>query len=86
MIKLLKLDRDALQQTREDRLNELKTMINDTLTLFQSEKLDLQKLRNRYNDWKTSALQPDVADCFLAGPGQTEEPFHRFLQLMHSRE
>lgn len=80
MIQLLKLDRDALQQTRQDRLEALKESALDTLALLKKGEIDTNELHRRCHKWKNSSLQPDIADYFLAGPGQKEEPFRTLCQ------
>ena len=81
-IKILKLDRDALQQTRQQRLGDLKSRIEDGLKLLESGRITAIELRNRRDNWLTSAFQPDLADYFLAGPGRKEPPFADFLKLV----
>jgi 5-methylcytosine-specific restriction endonuclease McrA len=73
------LDRDALQQTRQARLRELKEKAQDALTLFADGRIDAPDLRQRIDSWVVQPFQPDVADYFLRGPGSTEEPFSQLL-------
>ncbi len=83
-IKVLGLDRDALQETRQQRLNELKKRIQDSIVLFGHGNLSLEDLRTRYEDWLQQPFQPDIASYFLDGPGRVEAPFADFCQLIQS--
>jgi len=78
-IKTLGLDRDALQITRQSRLDDLRRQINDSLALLNNATLTVDQLRARRDDWLRSPFQPDVADYFLKGPGRIESPFSEFL-------
>jgi hypothetical protein len=74
-VRILGLDRDALQQTRQSRLEDLKQKIQDALTLLARGEIDIAALRQRVDAWVLQPFQPDVADYFLRGPGRAEEPF-----------
>jgi hypothetical protein len=78
-IKTIGLDRDALQQARQSRLEDLKRQINDTLILFNAGTLNVGNLQHRLANWISQPFQPDVADYFLRGPGRSEQPFAAFL-------
>lgn len=78
-IKTVGLDRDALQQARQSRLEDLKRQINDTLTLYNAGTLNVIDLQHRLTTWISQPFQPDVADYFLMGPGRSEQPFAAFL-------
>lgn len=78
-LEILALDRDALQQTRQQRIDDLKGRIADSLSLYRSGELTQAQLADRCRDWCTQPFQPDVADYFLAGPGKDEHPFNDFL-------
>lgn len=80
-IGLLKLNRDALQLTRQSRLDDLKQQIDDTLVLFHGGLLTVEDLRQRLDTWRRVPFQPDVADYFLSGPGRAEAPFSVILAL-----
>ncbi|MBI5751258.1 MAG: hypothetical protein HZA59_03800 [Hydrogenophilales bacterium] len=77
-IEILALDRDALQQSRQMRLVDLKEHIQDTLALYNQGQLATDILRVRCGNWLTLPFQPDVADYFLKGPGRDESPFAEF--------
>lgn len=81
-IKTIGLDRDALQQARQSRLDDLKRQISDTLVLFNGGTLNVQEVRGRLDEWLSLPFQPDVADYFLRGPGRSEQPFATFLAAM----
>lgn len=78
-IKLLALDRDALQQSRQMRLEDLRKRTKDSLILYRDGRINREDLKNRIRDWLLQPFQPDVADYFLSGPGRKEEPFATLL-------
>jgi len=75
----LALDRDALQQTRQQRIEDLKVRIEDSLSRYRAGELSRAQLEGRCREWRKQPFQPDVADYFLAGPGKEESPFREFL-------
>jgi hypothetical protein len=75
----LGLGRDALQQTRQSRLRNLKHLINGALSAFDCGEISTADLRARIQEWIEEPFQPDVADFFLRGPGATEDPFAQVL-------
>lgn len=77
-VEILALDRDALQESRQHRLDDLKKRICDSLELFRHGHLDQAGLCTRYDEWRKQPFQPDVADYFLGGPGRAEMPFAEF--------
>ena len=77
-IEILALDRDALQETRQQRLYDLRERVRDSLELFRQRRLGRDDLRARCEEWRRQAFQPDVASYFLDGPGRQEEPFAEF--------
>jgi len=81
-IKTLGLNRDALQATRQNRLDDLKRAIRDSLTLFHEGHLTVDDLRSRLDNWLQLPFQPDVADYFLKGPGKSEQPFSDFVAIV----
>jgi len=78
-IEALGLDRDALQLSRQSRLDDLKRQIADSLALFRNGDLTIEDLQARFDTRLRQPFQPDVADYFLKGPGKTERPFSDFL-------
>jgi uncharacterized protein (TIGR02646 family) len=78
-IRIFALDRDALQQTRQARLADLKQRAQDALSLFADGRIDAHNLRERIDAWLGQPFQPDVTDYFLRGPGRQEEPFAELL-------
>ena len=78
-VRILSLDRDALQQSRQLRLQDLKEKARDALILLAHELITIEDLRQRINGWKLQPIQPDVADYFLQGPGSNEQPFADLL-------
>ena len=79
---VLRLDREALNVRRHDRLRQLRDAINDSLARFQSGEIDVGRLRGRMAEWIADSLQPDVAQYFLQGPGRTEQPFSEILNIV----
>lgn len=82
-IKLLGLDRQALQEARLERLAELRQKIRDNLQLLQDQRLTLEDLEWRAIEWFQQPFQPDVADYFFEGPGRLDdsEPFKHFFEI-----
>lgn len=77
-IEILALDRDALQESRQQRLDDLKNRVRDSLALFQHGHLAQEELHARCQEWRGQPFQPDVASYFLDGPGRGESPFSEF--------
>lgn len=78
-IAILGLDRDALQQSRQSRLSDLKQRVADTSTMLDLNQIAIPDARNRVTEWLSQPFQPDVAQYFLEGPGRNEQPFAAFL-------
>lgn len=76
---LLSLNREAVQDSRLMRLKSLRQQVQDALTLMTQGKLTKQEARNRLKTWEDEPWQPDVANYFLSGPGNTKPPFKEFL-------
>lgn len=79
-IDILTLDRDALQETRQHRLDDLKARVLDSLELSRQGNLKQKDLQDRYSEWCKQSFQPDVASYFLEGPGRAESPFAEFCK------
>lgn len=77
-IEVLALDRDALQESRQLRLRDLKKRVKDSLDLFRHGNLAQEDLRSRCEEWRMQPFQPDVASYFLDGPGREDAPFAEF--------
>lgn len=76
---LLSLNRDAVRESRQMRLNDLRQRVEETLELVRRNRLTKAKARERLDQWKKQPWQPDVADYFLNGPGSKEPPFGDLL-------
>lgn len=76
----LSLNRDALQISRKQRLDNLKRDIERCMSLIKVGKLSKRAAREQLEIWKTESWQPDVADFFLNGPGRTQSPFKEFFE------
>lgn len=85
-IELAGLDRQALQESRQERLLDLRTKVDDTLNLYQSGQLSREELELRVLIWLEQPFQPDVADFFIAGPGAADpkEPFARLVATLEA--
>jgi hypothetical protein len=83
-IKLLGLDRQALQEARMARLLDLRQKVHDNLHLLQDRRLTLEDLEQRVLEWFEQPFQPDVADHFFEGPGRLDEsePFKHFFEIL----
>lgn len=80
-IELLGLDRQALQESRQARLLDLREKVEDALQLVQLGTLKITQVEKRVLHWFEQPFQPDIADYFLAGPGATEQS-ERFKDLL----
>ena len=78
-VRIFSLDRDALQQSRQLRLEDLKEKARDAINLLAGGAINAADLRRRIEQWKLQPFQPDVTDYFLQGPGRDEEPFAELL-------
>ena len=85
-IALHALDRQALQECRQERLIDLRARVNDTMLLLAAGELTRDELERRALTWFEQPFQPDIADYFLAGPGALDsaEPFRRFLEMINA--
>jgi uncharacterized protein (TIGR02646 family) len=80
--KLMKLDRQVLQECRQKRRIDLIQRVKDTVALYRRRKLSTKDLKARRAAWLAQPFQPDVADYYLNGPGGKERPFRQFLALI----
>lgn len=76
---ILKLDREAIQTSRQMRMDELKQRSHDTLERLLLGQLTINEVRERITIWKSQPYQPDIADYFFCGPGRSEEPFRELI-------
>jgi uncharacterized protein (TIGR02646 family) len=76
-IKLHALDRQALQESRQERLIDLRAKVKDAKLLLEAGNITKEELEIRTLKWFEQPFQPDVADYFFAGPGSLDvnEPF-----------
>lgn len=82
-MEIVSLDREEIQQPRQDRLHELKNAVADSITLYKNGNIKLEVLNERLAQWQNSSLQPDVANYFLLGPGKSEPPFCELFALLN---
>lgn len=78
----LDLNREALQETRRARLNDLKGQVRETLKLLSLKQLSKSAAKNKIKVWRAQPFQPDVADYFLNGPGKTKSPFKELFAAL----
>ena len=78
----LDLNREAVQESRKMRVDDLKGQVREALKLRRLGKLTVEQLRRKVNKWRNQPFQPDVADYFFAGPGRDERPFRDLLKLI----
>ena len=77
-------DRQAVQEARKLRMNELTLMVKDSLARLNTGQLTEAQVRLRIKHWLKSPAQPDVADYFLNGPGRSENPFRKLFTALGS--
>lgn len=78
----LGLNREALQETRLARLNDLKNQVRETLELLAVGNLTKKAARTKIKTWLSQPFQPDVADFFLRGPGKGDSPFKELFEAL----
>lgn len=71
----LKLDREPLQESRKRRYRSLCNTVKELVDLYHAGQRTIQELSDRIRELIEEPSQPDVADFFLNGPGQEEQPF-----------
>jgi len=81
-LKTMKLDRQALQESRLRRRRELVRHVEDSLARYDVGQVTVEQLRDRVREWREAPFQPDVADYHLNGPGRTETPFSRLFDVI----
>jgi hypothetical protein len=78
----LGLNREAIQETRKSRLDDLKSQIAETIQLLGLRELSKSEVHAKIRNWRSQPFQPDVADFFLAGPGKLEAPFNQLFSAL----
>lgn len=79
---ILRLNREALQESRKRRMDALKKRVSDSLALWQSGDKTKEELREDVERWIQEPFQSDVADYFLRGPGKREVPFGKLFEAL----
>ena len=79
---LLDLNREAVQESRQLRFEDLKSQVEDTLQLLKLRKMTRPQARAKIQKWRAQPFQPDVADYFFDGPGKAERPFKDLLDKL----
>jgi 5-methylcytosine-specific restriction endonuclease McrA len=83
--RIIGLDRQALQEARRSRMDDLKEKVGDTIALVEAGSLTLSAAKRRVINWRKQPFQPDVADYFLNGPGRKERPFCTLFSLVQKK-
>lgn len=78
----LELNREALQESRQWRIQDLKGQVKETLQLLKGGELTKAQVKAKIQTWRTQPFQPDVADYFFDGPGKMEKPFKSLLEVL----
>lgn len=74
-IRVLKLNREALTDSRKSRLDDLKELAIELLLAYKANQIDVGEIERKLKACKKQPFQSDVADFFLVGPGRKESPF-----------
>ena len=77
----LDLNREAVQESRKMRLEDLKSQVGETLQLASLGKITKAQIRAKISKWLKQPFQPDVADYFFNGPGKEETPFKDLFEV-----
>ena len=78
----LDLNREAVQESRKMRLDDLRSQIAVTLRLLSLGQLSKDQVHEKIANWRKQPFQPDVADYFLNGPGMIESPFKNLFDAL----
>lgn len=81
--RMLNLDRQALQETRQSRQIDLIQKVKDAMAMLEAGRFSKPQLRQRIDEWLQQPFQPDVADFYLRGPGRDDEPFQSLFELLN---
>lgn len=81
-IDVLKLNREALTESRKARLDDLIEHVHGWMSAFNSNKIDAEELARKLDTYKRQPFQSDVADYFLNGPGREEKPFRALFDAI----
>ena len=76
------LNREAVQQSRQARLKDLKTQARDVIRQLKSNQISKAAAKRKIHEWRRQPFQPDVADYFFNGPGKSEAPFKELLRRL----
>lgn len=79
---ILKLNRDALQESRKSRLDDLMTRASKLLSEVKAHVKTADEARDEVKLWLVQPFQSDVADYFLRGPGKAELPFKSLFEAI----
>jgi hypothetical protein len=77
----VQVDRQLIQDRRQQRLRELREEASDLLEAYAAGQKTVATVAAALDQWRAGVLQPDVADYFLNGPGRSTEPFQSLVQI-----
>ena len=79
---IIKINRQAAQEARYARYQQLERAYLDLLSLYQDGRVTPQELFDRVNFDLGFPLHPEVPQFFLKGKGKNDEPFATVLELI----
>lgn len=79
---IIKLNREALQESRKRRVDDLKGRAREWLKQCKSGLKSKTRVRKELETALLQPFQADVADYFLRGPGRDEDPFKRLFAFL----
>jgi uncharacterized protein (TIGR02646 family) len=86
-VRMLELDRQALQESRLARLKDLRQKAHQVISALETGQASTTDIELQLLEWFLQPFQPDVADYFLDGPGADDatEPFKRLFELLQNQ-
>lgn len=77
------LDRQSLQESRQERLIDLRKQVTEARAHFERGLMTTDELKEKLRCWLRQPFQLDIADFFLDGPGahDSEEPFSWLIKV-----
>ncbi|MEY8689429.1 MAG: HNH endonuclease [Leptothrix sp. (in: b-proteobacteria)] len=87
-MRMLALDRQALQESRLARLKDLRQKAHQAISDLETGQASTSDIELKLLEWFQQPFQPDVADYFLDGPGADDatEPFKQLFELMNASD
>jgi uncharacterized protein (TIGR02646 family) len=81
---ILKLNRDALQESRLFRLRDLKRQVSELVDQYRLGTKTKSDIATAIKEWRVQPFQLEVADYFLVGPGKQELPFRSLFEALEA--